>query len=286
MIDAYNDSRDNSFCENPRNGSSRPEGLSNKTSTCSAGESFEDTPQGMPDAAAARMSDDASRTVPPFEPAGLAPEGCEGSERVRAARDLLSVCNAQNGARDQALGTTPEFYDDARDDVRQAIAPRSDWDVHDGVASEPSAGQHGDVLGALWECYHAVAQSVADGRPELDPRVMQRVMKEIYNAARLAETSACHANAEPDTERRESLDSQDGVQSVGDSYEPTPSAAHTVTTYGAWGSEAGRTRGADGAGAEQRGEHPSPTEHATGRGPTKPREPRACGIYDSNCVTA
>ena len=144
----------------------------------------------------------------------------------------------------------------------------------------PAAGQHGGVLGALWECYHAVAQSVADGRPELDPRVMHRVAAALFSVARLAETGACHANAEPDTERRESLDSQDGVQSVGDSYEPTPSAAHTVTTYGAWGSKAGRTRGADGTGAEQKGEHPSPTEHATGRGPTKPREPRACGIYD------
>ena len=276
MIEEYNDSRDSSFCENPRNGSSRPEGLSNKTSTFSAGESSEDTPQSMPDAAAARMSDGASRTEPPFELAGLAPEGCEGSERVRAARDLRSVCNSQAGARDQALGTTPEFYDDARDDARQAVAPRSDWDVHDGVASAPSAGQHGDVLGALWECYHAVAQSVADGRPELDPRVMQRVMKEIYNAARLAETSACHANAEPDTERRESLDSQDGVHSVGNSYEPTPNAAPTVTTYGAWEPEAGRTRGAGGAGAAPRGEPPSPAEPATGRGPTKPREPWAC----------
>ena len=139
-----------------------------------------------------------------------------------------------------------------------------------------------------------MAQSVADGRPELDPRVMQRVMKEIYNAARLTETSACHANAEPDTERRESLDSQDGVQSVGDSYEPPPNAAPTVTTHGARGPEAGRTRGADGAGAGQKGEHlsgkgerpsekgerPPPAEHATSRGPTKPREPRARGIYD------
>ena len=110
---------------------------------------------------------------------------------------------------------------------------------------------------------------------------MHRGAEDRINVARLAETGACHANAEPDTERRESLDSQDGVHSVGNSYEPTPNAAPTVTTYGAWGSEAGRTRGADGAGAEQKGEHPSPTEHATGRGPTKPREPRACGIHDN-----
>ena len=102
----------------------------------------------------------------------------------------------------------------------------------------------------------------------------------MSGGSRLAETGACHANAEPDTERRESLDSQDGVHSVGNSYEPTPNAAPTVTTYGAWEPEAGRTRGAGGAGAAPRGEPSAPTEHATGRGPTKPREPRACGIYD------
>ena len=181
MIDAYNDSRDSSFCENPRNGSSRPEGLSDKTSTCSAGESFEDTPQSVPDAAAARMSDDASRTVPPFEPAGLAPEGCEGSERVRAARDLRSVCNSQAGARDQAHETTPDFYNDAGDDTRRSDLFRCDGDVNDNGASVPSAGQHGDVLGALWECYHMVAQSAAGGRPELDPRIMHRVAKELFN---------------------------------------------------------------------------------------------------------
>ena len=249
LIEDYKQPRDASFGEDPRNEGARPEGLCGITSTFPAREPSEDTPLAISDAAAARTSDGALHKVPPFELAGPAPESHEGGERMRAARCLLSVSNSTNEAHEQALGTTPEFYDDARDDVRQVVAPRSDWDVHDGVASAPSAGQHGDVLGALWECYHAVAQSVADGRPELDPRVMQRVMKEIYNAARLAETSACHANAEPDTERRESLDSQDGVHSVGNSYEPTPNAAHTVTTYGAWGSEAGRTRGADGAGA-------------------------------------
>ena len=132
---------------------------------------------------------------------------------------------------------------------------------------------------------------------------MFRVAEELYNVARLAETGACHADAEPDTERRESLDSQDGVQSVGDSYEPPPNAAPTVTTYGARGPEAGRTRGADGAGAgqksehsqkgehlqkgehSQKGEHPPPAEHATSRGPTKPREPRARGIYDNRCIS-
>ena len=53
LIEDYNDSRDTSFCENPRNESSRPEGLYNKTSTFSVGESSEDAPQAISDAAAA-----------------------------------------------------------------------------------------------------------------------------------------------------------------------------------------------------------------------------------------
>ena len=108
---------------------------------------------------------------------------------------------------------------------------------------------------------------------------MHRVAEDRFNVARLAESGACHVNAEPDTERRESLDSQDGVHPVGNSYEPTPNAAPTVTPYGAWEPEAGRTRGAGGAGAAPRGEPPAPAEHVTGRGPMKPREPRACGIH-------
>ena len=211
MVEKYNGSRDTSFCENPRNESSRPEGLSNKTSTFSAGESSEDTPQSMPDTTAARAGDDASRKIPPFELAGLVPEGCEGGERIRAARDLLSVCNSQAGARNQAHETTSDFCDEAGDDTRRSVTPRSDGDVNDNGASVPSAGQHGDVLGALWECYHMVTQSAAGGRPELDLRVMHRVAEELFNVARLAETGACHANAEPDAERRESLGSQNGV---------------------------------------------------------------------------
>ena len=82
LIEDYNDSRDTSFCENPRNESSRPEGLYNKTSTFSVGESSEDAPQAISDAAAARTSDDTSRNVPPFELAGPAPESSEGGERM------------------------------------------------------------------------------------------------------------------------------------------------------------------------------------------------------------
>ena len=120
LIEDYNDSRDTSFCENPRNESSRPEGLYNKTSTFSVGESSEDAPQAISDAAAARTSDDTSRNVPPFELAGPAPESSEGGERMRAARSLLSVSNSMNEARDLAPKTTPDYYDDARDDSRRS----------------------------------------------------------------------------------------------------------------------------------------------------------------------
>ena len=141
MIEEYNGSRDSSFGENTRNVSSRPEGLYNKTSTFSAGESSEDAPQAISDATAARTNDDASRIVPPFELAGPAPESPEGGERMRAVRSLLSVGDSLNGARDQAHETTPDWYDDAGDDTRRSVTPRSDGDVNDNGASTPPASR-------------------------------------------------------------------------------------------------------------------------------------------------
>eukprot|EP00966_Prymnesium_polylepis_P269393 6223849-Prymnesium_polylepis.1 len=108
--------------------------------------------------------------VPPFELAGLAPESHEGGERMRAARDLLSVRNSQSGACDQAHDAASEFSDEAWDNTRRPALSRSDGGDNDQGASEATAGHHRDVLGALWVCYHMVTQSAAGGRPELDPR--------------------------------------------------------------------------------------------------------------------
>ena len=80
---------------------------------------------------------------------------------MRAARSLLSVSNSLNETRDLAHESSPDFYDDAGDDTRRSVPPRSDGDVNDNGASVLSAGQHGDVLGALWECYHMVTPSAA-----------------------------------------------------------------------------------------------------------------------------